>query len=81
MFKKATGETLINYIQNEKIKTAIYLFKETNLSVSQVADRLGYTNFSYFSQLFKQKTGYTVREYKRKYLNKTDGDNAADLLR
>lgn len=70
-----------NYIQNEKIKTAIYLFKETNLSVSQVADRLGYTNFSYFSQLFKQKTGYTVREYKRKYLNKTDGDNAADLLR
>lgn len=81
VFKKATGETLINYIQNEKIKTAIYLFKETNLSVSQVADRLGYTNFSYFSQLFKQKTGYTVREYKRKYLNKTDGDNAADLLR
>lgn len=81
VFKKATGETLINYIQNEKIKTAIYLFKETNLSVSQVADRLGYTNFSYFSQLFKQKTGYTVREYKRKYLNKTDGDNATDLLR
>ena len=80
VFKKATGETLINYIQNEKIKTAIFLFGETHLSVSQVADRLGYTNFSYFSQLFKQKTGYTVRDYKRKYLNKTDDDNVAVLL-
>lgn len=28
VFKKATGETLINYIQNEKIKTAIYLLRK-----------------------------------------------------
>lgn len=70
IFKEYTGESLMNYIQNEKIKCAIFLFTETSLSVSQVAERLGYSNFSYFSQLFKKKTGYGIREYKKRYLQK-----------
>lgn len=79
VFKEYTGESLISYIQNEKIKCAIFLFTETSLSVSQVAERLGYSNFSYFSQLFKKKTGYGVREYKRRYLQMQSTDDISML--
>ena len=68
VFHEYTGETLTGYIQSEKIKRAIFLFTETSMSVGQVAERLGYTNFSYFSQLFRKITGYTVRDYKKRYL-------------
>lgn len=75
LFRKETGQTLTNYIQDEKIKAAIVLLTEANQPVSKTADRLGFTNFSYFSQLFKSKTGYSAKHYQKIFLEMMKKDD------
>lgn len=64
-FKKHTGETLINYILNQKINEAKRLLREGTLKVKDIALAVGYEDNNYFSRLFKEKTDYTPLEYKK----------------
>ena len=54
LFKKVKGISLSDYIVQEKLKIAISLLEGTNLPVSVIATNIGYTNFSYFTQVFKK---------------------------
>ena len=38
--------------------------KETGLTISEIAIRVGYNNFSYFSKTFKDYTGKTPNEFR-----------------
>lgn len=63
LFKKETGCTLKNYVASEKLEAAKLLLKNTSLSISEISDRLHFTNPSYFSALFKKQMGMTPTEY------------------
>jgi two-component system response regulator YesN len=65
LFHKETGMLLVDYIQRRKIEKACRLFREERLPVSEVASRLGYSNFSYFATIFKKNTGYSPMEYRK----------------
>lgn len=67
LFKKEFGYTPYSYQVNIKINIAKRLLRDTNLSVSEIAFRIGYNDNCYFSALFKQKTGFSPREYRKKY--------------
>jgi two-component system response regulator YesN len=41
------------------------LMKQDNLTVSYIASKLGYSNYSYFTKVFKKYTGKTPTEYKK----------------
>ncbi|TBL79901.1 response regulator [Paenibacillus thalictri] len=56
MFKKETGKSIVDYIFEERIEIAKQLLAKTNMSVSEVAVSVGYTNFSYFAKMFKKAT-------------------------
>jgi len=43
------------------------LLRTTNLSVSEIAQRLGYINLSHFTASFKQITNMTPVNYRKKY--------------
>lgn len=62
IFKKETGLTLKAYLLQEKMKEAKTLLKNTNLPVSYIAAKLGYTNFSHFSFTYKKEMGLTPLE-------------------
>lgn len=64
-FHKETGTTLTEYIKQTKIREAIRLFNTTDMSVSEVSVAIGYTDFAYFSRVFKQVTGISPREYRK----------------
>lgn len=64
LFKKELGVSMKDFIISEKIRVAQSLLKSTNLPVSLVASKVGYSNFSYFSQTFKRETGMTPGEYR-----------------
>lgn len=57
VFKKVTGYTLIEYVTALRINHAKVLLSETDQGVSEVAIGCGYTDFSYFSKIFKNKVG------------------------
>lgn len=54
LFRKEMGITLSEYITREKLKLAYSYLVGTDISVSDIATKLGYNNFSYFSQVFKK---------------------------
>lgn len=65
LFKKEKGMKLSDYIQQEKMNIANHLLKTTNFSVSIVASKVGYSNFSHFAQSFKRVFGISPSEIKQ----------------
>lgn len=65
LFRSKTGYSLVDYITKRKIKRVQKMLLTTDLSVSQIAFELGYTNMPYFSKVFKKETGCTPVEYRK----------------
>ena len=65
LYKKKTGMNLKDYINEYRIKRAKQLLKLEGISISDVAEMVGFDNFSYFSTVFKKATGMSPKEYKR----------------
>ena len=65
MFKKEKGIGLSNYITEEKMKRAKSYLENTQLPICVIASKLGYSNFSYFSKIFKNSTGALPNDYRR----------------
>lgn len=57
LFKKEMGIQLKDFIVEEKMKVAQNLLRTTALPVSMVAAKVGYSNFSHFSQVYKKAMG------------------------
>lgn len=65
MFKKYYSVSFITYVNNLRIKKAQELLKDTNLSIKEVAYKVGYNNLNYFYRVFKKNTGVTPNMYKK----------------
>ena len=58
------GETPNVYVTKKKMEKAELLLVTSDLSVKQVADSLGYEDYSYFNKLFKKNAGVTPQQYR-----------------
>lgn len=58
LFRRVTGQTISAYLHDVRIRTAIYLLNDSQLTVSDVAEFVGYADVSYFQRLFKRITGH-----------------------
>ena len=56
-FKRITHYTPILYITIVRIETARRLIAETDINISEISDKCGFDNLSYFSKTFKKYTG------------------------
>ncbi len=65
LFKQQTGETFKDYVMMEKMREAQKLLKHSRLSISIIASKVGYDNFSHFSKMFKKITDQTPQEYRK----------------
>lgn len=65
LFKKKHNMTVVDYIQEQRVMLARELLKDPKLTVSAVAAKTGYNNYSYFTKSFKKITGKTPREYRQ----------------
>ncbi|MBR5683753.1 MAG: substrate-binding domain-containing protein [Ruminococcus sp.] len=68
IYKKYVDVSFNSDVISARIALAERLLVSTNLNVCEVAEKCGYTEQSYFMKLFKNKTGMTALEYKRKKL-------------
>lgn len=64
-FKRQYGISPINYMIGRRLEESKYLLAETDLSMSQIAQLLGFSSSSYFSQLFSKTQSMTPREYRQ----------------
>ena len=68
LFQKNFGQSAGEYIMKQRIIIAGELLLNSKMSVTMVADRVGYGNYSYFIKLFKKYYGMTPREYQMKHI-------------
>ncbi len=65
VFYQATGSKFIDYLTQVRIEHAQQLLRTSNYKVLAIAQMVGYSNTTYFSFLFKKKTGKTPQEYRQ----------------
>ncbi len=65
-FKEATGKTPIAFLTDIRIKHARFLTETfgSSLTLAEVAEMCGYTDYVYFSKKFKEVTGLSPRKYR-----------------
>ena len=64
-FKREYGVSPINYMISRRIDESKYLLAETDLSMSQIAQLLGFSSLSYFSQVFRKIHGSSPIEFRQ----------------
>ena len=67
IFHKIAGVSFSQYRVNAKLNQAQLLLRTMNITISEIAERLGYYDSGHFVKQFKLHIGITPDEYRRKY--------------
>lgn len=70
LFLQEIGCKLSEYIISARMKAASKLLEETDLTVGEVADKVGYSNLAYFTKVFREKNGCTPAVYRASFRKK-----------
>ena len=65
LFKNVTGSSVMDYLKSCRIASAKKYLAETDLTVSEVVEACGFSDFSNFSRTFRQVTGLSPSEFRR----------------
>lgn len=65
-FKKYVGESPIQYITRKRVALAMSMLDTTSLSILEIAIRSGFNNASNFNRVFKQITGKSPSDFKKR---------------
>lgn len=72
LFKKYLNCSIPYYINRIRIQQAITLMENTNLSISEIAYRVGFNDIYYFSKTFKKHKNLSPSDYKRYHVHKIE---------
>ena len=65
IFSRYFNCTVNDYIKSFRIKTACNMLLETKLSISDIADKVGISDYNYFSKIFKHSVGLSPTAYRK----------------
>jgi AraC-like DNA-binding protein len=65
VFKSLKGVSPQDYVVRSRVECARTLLLNSNLTVSEIADQLGYSSVNFFSRQFKEQTGKSPLQYRR----------------
>jgi AraC-like DNA-binding protein len=61
--KALTGNSVVEFISNIRLKQAIKLMETNKFSLAEIAYQTGFSSPSYFTKMFKRKYGKTPSEF------------------
>jgi two-component system response regulator YesN len=67
LFKKETGISIADFIVQERVNNAKNLLVKTEIPICDIALLVGYSNFSYFSKVFKKATDSNPLDFRKRY--------------
>ncbi|OGK06027.1 MAG: hypothetical protein A2W80_14355 [Candidatus Riflebacteria bacterium GWC2_50_8] len=67
VFKKATGQTVSQYLNQIRIERACKLLSATDVPIEEIAFAAGFNNASYFFRVFKKQIGRLPLEWRKKH--------------
>ncbi|MCV3274219.1 GlxA family transcriptional regulator [Roseobacter sinensis] len=66
-FRRATGQTPVEYIQTLRVEEAKQMLETTDMSIEDIAEEVGYTETSSFRSAFRRNVGISASVYRRKH--------------
>jgi len=72
VFREITRQSPREFVVTARINRALQLLVETDFTISQIADALGYEDVYFFSKQFKQRTGITPTAYRKSAAGQED---------
>ena len=64
LFKRNLKMTFVEYLTNVRIKNAIILMRDPTLTLSKIAELVGYNTQHYFNNVFRRHVGISPQEYR-----------------
>ena len=71
VYKAHTGHTLLWYHSHLRCEKAKELLKESDLSISEIGETVGFVSSAHFSHVFKKMTGMTPSAYRLIQINES----------
>ena len=65
IFKSYTDLTFVEYLTERRVEKAKQLLKNTDKSIADISEAVGYKEPHYFSMIFKKSTGITPKNYRK----------------
>lgn len=65
LFKQVTGITFTEYLTKYRLDKACSLLKDTDKTINEISDEIGFTNSSYFYIIFKKNLDCTPNQYRK----------------
>ena len=65
IFKAYTGKPIHNYLLEYRIQKAKNYLRTTILSVTVIAEKVGFSSYTYFIKLFRERTGVSPLKYRK----------------
>lgn len=65
LFKEETGENFSDYVIRRRLEKAKELLKDPRRKIYEVADEIGYKNFTVFNRQFRKLYGITPGDYRK----------------
>lgn len=72
VFHKHLHMTPLDYIKSYRIQAACQMLVESQMPVTEIGNNCGLGNTSYFGKLFREATGYTPLQYRKKWQNRDE---------
>lgn len=69
IFKKTLHQTPFEYLLRYRIQKSLSLLVSDSYSITEIADHVGFSGSSYYSEVFKKYMNCSPREYKKSLMN------------
>lgn len=66
-FKAVTGDPVLTYLIKLRIRLACLLLKDTEIAISELAERLGFDDSAHFSRTFRKHTRCSPTDYRQQF--------------
>ena len=68
LFKNEIGVGFLAYLTNIRMERAKHLLLSTSLSIAEVSEQSGYSDYRVFTKVFKKSEGITPSQYRRDFI-------------
>ena len=66
-FRNAANQSVMDYLINLRVKLAALMLKDTSLTVTEISERLGFSDNAHFTKTFRSRTGSSPAQYRKQY--------------
>ncbi len=66
-FRKVLGRSILEEIRHIRVEQIVQMLVKTNLSISKIASKLGYTGVAHISRYFQKEKGMSLLSYRKQH--------------